>query len=87
MGLEAWGTEAEPAETKTAEVDFIVTFSSRAIELWNVEHEIERFMWFQHVLTRHVTPFIFTFISHYYRIWMFNVTILYIIIVRCESHL
>ena len=75
-GLEAWGTEAEPAEKETAEVDSImVTFSSRVIEFWNVEHEIERFMWFQQVLTRHVTPFIFTVNSHNYRISMFNVTI------------
>ena len=43
-GLEAWGTEAEPAETETAEVDFLVTFSNRVIEFWNVEHEIERFI-------------------------------------------
>ena len=49
-GLEAWGTEAEPAEKETAEVDSMVTFSSRVIEFWNVEHEIERFMWFQQVL-------------------------------------
>ena len=57
--LEAWGTEAESAETETAEADFMVTFSSPVIEFWNVEHEIERFMRFQQVLTRHVTPFIF----------------------------
>ena len=32
-------------------------------------------MWFQQVLIRHVTPFIFTVNSHNYRISMFNVTI------------
>ena len=38
--------EADLAETKIAEVDFefVVTFSSRVIEFWNVEHEIERFI-------------------------------------------
>ena len=72
---EALKSEAEPAEKETAEVDFMVSFSGRVIEFWNVEHEIERFMWFQQVLTRHVTPFIFTVNSHNYRISMFNVTI------------
>ena len=66
-----WKQGSKPEELKLS----LVTFCSRVIEFWNVEHEIERFMWFQQVLTRHVTPCIFTVNSHNYRISMFNVTI------------
>ena len=55
-----------PPPPETAEVDFMVTFSSCVIGFWNAELEIERYMWLSDTCdcNCHVMPFIFKFNSH-----------------------